>query len=970
MKAATHAPYGVLLPGPVTGIFAAMPANFRVLGPVEIESDGGSRVKLVRRRERSLLGVLLLAPGRVVSVDRLSDLLWDGRPPANARVALRSHVAHVRGVLAGSRSAELVAHGDGYEMCVDPGLVDAHRFEAMVDRAAASAELPARDALLRDALALWRGQALHNAASDQLRQRVCGHLEERRLHAIEESIAVGLGLGRDREMLAELTRLSAEHPVRDRLVELRMTALYRTGRGAEALAVYRRARTHLAEHLGLDPSPDLQRLQTAILRGEPVPDPVAGLRRTTVGCASAAPAPSAASSASSASAPSAPPAQLPADLSGFVGRTEHLTRLDALLADEGIGGRVAVVVGTAGVGKTAIAVRWAHGVRHRFPDGQLYLDLRGFDPAGRVMPAADAVRACLDALGVPAWRIPADPEPQVGLYRSLLAGKRMLVVLDNARDAEQVRPLLPGSSTVVVVTSRNQLTALVAVEGAHLVAVDLLSPMEARELLARRLGPGRVAAEPEAVDSVVEACARLPLALAIAAARAQQTGFPLATVAAELRDTGQRLDVLDAGDRTSQVRAALSWSYAALTPPAARLFRLLGLHRGPNISVTAAASLAGEPLAVARRLLAELVRANLLAEHHPGRYGCHDLLRAYAADLVRAAEPEDTRRAALTRLLDHYTHTAHGADRHTNPLRDPIDIPLGRPADGAVVERLTDDRHATRWFSAEHPVLVAAIGQAADLGSDARTWQLAWSMDTFLTRGGHRHALAGVWRAALRAARRMGDARGRAHALRALAIAEIELLRYDDARRHAGRALALYTRAGDRIGQASAHRGLAYLCWRRGDPGGALGHARQALTLFRAAGHRRGVANELNGVGWYHAELGDHTAALEHCEQALALLHELGDRVGTAYTWDSIGYAHHHLGHHAQAVDCYQRALALHRELGDRHDDADTLTRLGDAYRDAGGREAAHAAWQQALDILVTLNHPDADAVRARLSSG
>jgi hypothetical protein len=422
---------------------------------------------------------------------------------------------------------------------------------------------------------------------------------------------------------------------------------------------------------------DLDRLRADLARADPV---LAAARRLS-------PLPESA----------AVPAQLPRDVAGFAGRGEQLARLDELLAPAA--GRrpgavvISAVSGTPGLGKTALVVHWAHRVKHRFPDGQLYVNLGGFDPGGRVMAPAEAVRGFLDALGVSAEQIPPSLDAQACLYRSLLDGRRVLIVLDNARDAEQVRPLLPGTPTaLVVVTSRNQLTSLVAIDGAHPLMLDLLTEDEARELLACRLGPDRIAAEPEAVQQIIACCARLPLALTIAAARAEQSGFPLTALAAELDKATGRLDALDAGDPVSQVRTVFSWSYTALTPPAARLFRLLGLHPGTDISTAAAASLAAHPPAETRRLLAELTRASLLTEHAPGRYTFHDLLCAYATDLTHTHDPADQCHAALGRIRDHYLHPAHTAARLLPPLDDPVT--LTPPSPGVTPEQPSDHEQA------------------------------------------------------------------------------------------------------------------------------------------------------------------------------------------------------------------------------------------------------------------------------------
>jgi tetratricopeptide (TPR) repeat protein len=673
--------------------------------------------------------------------------------------------------------------------------------------------------------------------------------------------------------------------------------------------------------------------------------------------------------------PDVVPAQLPADVYGFAGRVEHLARLDALLAAAGTQASTAVVItavsGTAGVGKTALAVHWAHRVAAQFPDGQLHVNLRGFDPGGQVVEPATAVRGFLDALGVPPERVPAQFEAQVGLYRSLLAGRRVLVVVDNARDAEHARPLLPGSPTALaVVTSRGLLTGLVAADGAHPLALDLLTEAEARELLERRLGPIRVAAEPDAVQRIVGVCARLPLALALVAARAAtHPSFGLAAVAAELADAaGQASLPDDSDDVIGRVQAVFSWSYTTLTAPAARLFRLLGLHPGPDTTAPAAASLTGLPPAQMRPLLAELTRAGLLTEATPGRYGFHDLLAAYAAGLTHTVDTGQQRKAATVRLLDHYTHTAHTADRHLDPARDPIPVPLTPAAHGSTPERSTDQHTALGWLDAERPVLLTVQRLAASAGWDTHAWQLAWALHTVLNRRGHWQELVGAWQAVLPAAGRLPHPAA-AYAHRGLGWAVTRLGDGGQAHLHLDHALDLHTKADDPIGQAHTHRTFGLLWERQGRPERALDHAEQALTLFQGAGHRRGQANALNAVGWCHILLGDHTKALTYCQRALTLHHQAGDHDGEANTWDSLGYAHHHLGDHTQAADCYQHAIVLYRDHGDRYCEANTLTRLGDSHQSAGRPVQARATWTTALDILTDLDHPDADTVRAKLAT-
>ncbi|MEH1030315.1 tetratricopeptide repeat protein [Micromonospora profundi] len=666
------------------------------------------------------------------------------------------------------------------------------------------------------------------------------------------------------------------------------------------------------------------------------------------------------------------PRQLPPALPGFVGRISQLAQLDAASGACGDGGMAPVTVmtlsGTAGVGKTTLAVYWAHRVADRFPDGQLYVDLRGFDSTGSVMTPVEAVRGFLEALEVPPERIPTHLPAQVGLYRSLLAGRRMLVLLDNARDADHVRPLLVGNpSCVVLVTSRNRLAGLVAAEGARPIGVDLLSTAEAWQLLARRLGTDRLAVEPSAVDEIIERCARLPLALAVLAARgAANPAFPLTTLAAELREAPRPLDSLDGGDAGTDVQAVFSWSYRSLTPAAARLFRLFGCHSGPELGVAAAASLAGLPRDQVPRLLAELAHAHLVTEHASGRFGAHDLLRAYAAEQAERLEPAQERRAAIRRGLDHYLHTAHAAALLLQPGRDPVALAAAAP--GVLPEEITDHPQALAWFTVEYPVLLAAITHARRAGFDGHVWQLAWTLVDFLQRRGRWPDLAVAQRTALAGAVRAGDRHGQANAHRDLARVLSRLGQVDEAARNYRQALVISEGLGDHTGQARTHRAFgAMLDW-LGRYAEALDHAQRALALYRAAGHLAGEASARNAVGWAHAQLGQYAPALAHCEQALALLRRTGDRHGEANTWDSVGFIHARLDDHHQAIRCYGRALALYRRIGDRYDEADTLSRLGESRHMAGDVAGATRTWRRAVGIFDDLGHPDGERVRDLLT--
>ena len=667
------------------------------------------------------------------------------------------------------------------------------------------------------------------------------------------------------------------------------------------------------------------------------------------------------------------PRQLPGMAAHFTGRTAELAELDAIFerADGQQPGTVVIsaIGGTAGVGKTTLAVRWAHQAADRFPGGQLYVDLRGFAPSASPAGPAEAIRGFLDALGVPAERIPPDLAAQAGLYRSLLADRKVLIVLDNARDEEQVRPLLPpGPDCLAIVTSRNHLTGLAAAEGARLLTLDVLTVAEACQMLSARLGADRAAAEPGVVADIARLCARLPLALAVAAARAAaRPSLPLSAVAAELRDAQVRLDALDTGDPTVSVRAVFSWSTQGLSEPAQRMFRLLGLHPGPDLTVPATDSLAGTAPSQARRLLAELARAHLITEHALGRYTFHDLLRAYAAEQAHITDSDTDRHEATGRVLDHYLHTAAAAARLLDPAKEPVDLAPPRP--GTAAGRPADYRQAVAWFEAEHQVLLAAVALAAGSGFDSHAWQLPWAMTPFLQTRGHWQEWAATQRTALAAAERLGDVAAQALSGRLLANACSNLGNLDQARIHYTSSLALCEQLGDLLGQAKIHQSACAPAERQGRYADALGHAQQALRLYQAIGEKASEAEALNNVGWCYGLLGDYQQARALCRQALTLSAETGHRWAEANAWDSVGYAEHHLGNLAEAAACYQNALSLLRESGVRFDEADTLTRLGDTHHAAGEVVQARDAWQEALAILEDMQHPRAEQVRAKLGA-
>ncbi|GAB2607837.1 SARP family transcriptional regulator [Paractinoplanes abujensis] len=898
----------------------------RLLGPVELWA-GSRPLPVGEPRQRAVLAALACDAGRVVTAETLIDRVWGEAAPARARHTLQSHLARVRAALRRGGDDPLVRRSGGYLLDLPADRVDLLRFRALTEQARGDL------GRLREAVGLWRGEPLAGLAGDWAASMRAAWDSER-LVAVVAWAEAELAAGDPVAVIGPLSTIVQEQPFVEPVTVALMRALHAIGRTADALGQYEALRRRLADELGADPAPATQAAHAAVLTSngnaatgtvEPVPDePV--------------------------------PAQLPADVTGFAGRAEALAALDKVPS-------LAVIGGSAGVGKTALAVHWAHRAAGRFPDGQLYVDLRGFGPSGAArdrggaagdrggaaedgaardgaaMDPGEAVRGFLGALGVPAPRIPAEAAAQSALLRSRLAGKRIVLVLDNARDSDQVRPLLPGAgSCVTVVTSRNQLTGLVAADGAHPLRLDVLSQGEARELLDRRLGPDRTAAEPGAGDAIIDLCAGLPLALTLAVAHAvMQPALGLATLADGLAGTRQRWSTLTGDTPGTDVRAVFSWSYEALSPAAARLFRLLGAHPGPDFA-PAAVEHADE--------LSELVRSSLITEHTPGRYRLHDLMQAYAEELETDPAARDE---ATARLFGHYLGVAAAGALLLAPARLAPVLPI-EPAAG-----LTDAAAAMRWFAAERAVLLA---WAARTGGD-RPWQVAWTLDTYLYRQGPWHDLVTVWEAALATVR---NEPARAYAHYRLARAWTLLERPAEADRHYGLSLEVYERAGDAPGQSQVHHEMAILRERQGRMRDALTHAERALELSDHA-----VVNTLNTIGFYRAQLGDFAGALEACEQALALCDDSDDDIRAAI-WDSLGFIRHGLGEHDAAVACYETALALYRRIGDLYWVADTLVHLGDTHRDTGRSARARAAWQEALSLFEELGHAHAAEVRSRLS--
>ena len=791
-----------------------MERRFRVLGPVGIE-HAGEPIELGRRRERCLLGVLLLEAGTSVPVERLIDLLWDGDPPDAARSALRVHVSRLRSAL-GPDDRWLIHSAHGYLAQVEPDAVDAHRFRAMVQQASSLGSAPERAESLRRALALWQGPLLADASSQRLRERLGAQWTELRLTALEMAIESELDCGRHREVVAELTTLCGDHPDRERFAGLLMLAQYRNGRQVDAVEVFRRMDRRLRTEFGLEASAQLQELHQRILAADP----------SLSGDAAAT---TQAGSTPSVTIGTAAPRQLPADTRAFTGRRAELNRmLELANTAQGPAGTAAIAAidGMAGIGKTAFAVHIAHRIAQHYPDGQLFADLHGHTQDRQPSTPGEVLEGFLRALGVAAQQIPPTVEQRAALFRHRLADTRTLILLDNADSERQVRPLIPAAAgCLVIVTSRKRLRAL---DDAHTISLDILPRSDSISLFHAIAGPERLDVGGALPGEIAALCGDLPLALRIAAGLLRtRPGWSPAHLAETLRDHRHRVSRLRDGER--DLTGLFSLSCGQLSPKHRRAFALIGLIPGPHLGVRAAASLAGVDPDAARRLLEELVDHNLLAEPTPGRYQQHDLLRLFAADRAAQDLSADERAAALHRLTHYYLRSAHAADAHLTLDRTEVQLP--DPAPGCHPERMPDDRTALAWFDAEHPNLLAVQRSAEDRGDHAAVWQLAWTMTVINEIRGHLHDNLAIWLRGLAAAQRLGDISTLSLAHRLLGRAYAYVGRRTESIDHISQALALAKRSGDLSAQAQAHCALTIAWAQRADNAPALDHRDNELRL-------------------------------------------------------------------------------------------------------------------------------------------
>jgi DNA-binding SARP family transcriptional activator len=699
--------------------------QFSLLGPVRAWC-GPAEVDLGPNQQRATLALLLVRANRFVTTDDLIELLWERNPPGSAINVIHKYIGAIRRLLEPNLEARtsgrwLTRQGGAYRLAADESTSDLIAFRRRVKdaRSARAGDRPA-DALdlLMEALGLRRGACGEGLELCRRHREYFTAVDQEYAAAVGEAADAALACAQPLSVLPLLRQVASDDPLNESLQARLMLLLAATGQQALALAQYQAVRERLSDELGVDPGTEMRIAHGKVLRQE-LPMAVAGNQVKTASAAGPVRLPDTQaariSSPPGAPSPLVPPAQLPADLPTFAGRDPELSQVSKMLDPDSESPLVAIcaIDGMAGIGKTAFAIHWAHHVAKHFEDGQLYLNLHGFDSSASAMTPADALGTLLYSLGLPAGHIPDDLDVRAGIYRSVLAGKHVLIVLDNARDVEQVRPLLPGSpGCLVIATSRSPLAGLAMTEGARLLTLKLPSVVTAREMLERRLGVDRVAAEPEAVEEIIQLCGRLPLALAFVAARAAAySDFTLASIATDLRRTWGRLDAFGTAGVDTDARTVFSRSYRHLTPQACRLFRLLSLQPAADITVAASASLLGDEPVTASRLIAELISTALITEHQPGRYAFHELTRAYAAELSDSTDTDTDRHEALARLLDHYQHSSYAAQVELEPHREPI--APSSPLPGVAPEQFSDHASAISWFTAQRNVFNASVSLAA-----------------------------------------------------------------------------------------------------------------------------------------------------------------------------------------------------------------------------------------------------------------
>ncbi|GIF70007.1 SARP family transcriptional regulator [Asanoa ishikariensis] len=919
-----------------------MTVRFTILGPVRARRDPAD-LDLGGRQQRLVLALLLAGAGSVVSLADLVDTVWEDDPPSSAVNVVHRYIGTLRRLIepdlpVRSAGAYLLRHGGGYRLRVTEESLDLLRFRALVGRARQSEEAGEAVRLYAEAFALWNGHCAAGLEPVARTHPAFVAIEAERAQAVRDAADIALRGGHVRLVLPALRQAAAVHPLDEALQARLLSALAADSRQAEAIVLFQVVRRRLRDELGISPGPELLDAYDRLLhQGDKSAEPTMPT-----------------------------PAQLPPDHPFFSGRDDVLARAQSLLDDDRRLGRdtVALAVdGMPGVGKTTLAVHLGHRLAPAYPDGQLYADLRGFAAQGLVMTATEALRGFLSSLGVPQETLPAELHALAGLYRSILADRRVLVVLDNCRDFEQIRHLLPSApGSLAIVTSRNRITGLITTGGAHPVPLDLPAADEARDGLTRRLGADRMAREPAAVAEIIERCGRLPLALAVVAARAAaMPETPLAEIAAELTLSRERLDSFDA-----DLPAVFSWSYRALTPVAQRMFRLLSLHPGPDVSDAAAASLAGLDPRAGRALLAELT-AHVLVQKRSGRYHLHDLLRAYAAGLSDEEDAPRDREAALARMFDHYRSTAHAAHLLMEPQL-PARRPPG-PEAGVTPEPLAGSEEAMAWFAVERRVLTAVISLAAAHGASAVATHIALTMQNFLHFTGRTPEWAAIMRRGLATATASGDVEVEARLSRSLAGALFVAHDLDGAMAWLARAEELASPLGNQHELAIIELNRAYVRAEQNRHDDAIAHGRRALALLESVDQKRDQVRVRRVIAGSTAASGRVAEGIDLLHETLALSEAIGDVQGVGYSWVLIGKAHRQVGDRDRAVASWERAASCYRRLATHAALAEVLTDLGDARAEAGDAASARAAWSEALAVLDGSTDQVAADLRTRLRS-
>ncbi|MEV4655930.1 BTAD domain-containing putative transcriptional regulator [Micromonospora sp. NPDC049301] len=906
--------------------------GFSVLGSIRVVR-AGAELPLGARQQRLVLALLLARAGSPVSLTELVDLLWDEEAPPSAANVVHRHVGVLRRLLepdlpTRSEGRHILRELSGYRLRADEESLDLLRFRSLSRLAGRSLQAGDPESALRhslDGLRLWRGRCAAGLEPASRLHPTFLAVEAERAEAVREAADAAERCGRMSAVLAPLRQAAEQHPLDESLQSRLLLALAADGRQAEAVEMYRVVRRRLADDLGIDPGEELREAYDRLLH-----------QRTRFARTEAPPA-------------LPRPAQLPPDLAFFTGRDDLIAEARAAVARPG-GPAVLAIDGMPGIGKTALAVHLAHRFAAGYPDGQLYVDLRGYDGREPAMSPSEALRGFLGSLGVPQESIPAELHAQAGMYRSSLAGRRLLILLDNCRDAEQIRHLLPGSpGCLVIVTSRSRLSTLLTMAGAHPLPVGLPSVDEARTALLGPLGARRVAADPAAIDAIIASCGRLPLALAVVAARAAGLPqMPAAQIAAELAQAPESLDGFDGDDPQTGLRAVFSWSYRALSTAAARLFRLLPIHPGPDISIAGAAGLAGVSLRSSRALLGELSRAHLISEDLPGRYHTHDLLLAYATEVGEENDGPAERAAAELRTLQFYRATGYQAHRR---LLTSEQHPMIEPGPAETPLRFAGHGDAMRWFTAERQVLIALIGRATQQGRHTEAWQLALGMQHFFDLSGRWADWTTTGEVALDAARAGGDLVGQARMHRSLAGAAYFRHEHETAVGHLDQAVQLLAGLGlyDEMTRAGINRAMILSAQGRHE------EVVRALSAALRPGSARDdklLADVLVIMASSYVELGREQEAVRCAEQAMALSRGARYRLGVAEAWEVLGRVHSARRELGKAVDCWREAAVSYQEAAASAPAAEVLALLGDALAAAGDQDAAVRAWQEAQALI------------------